>query len=171
MADLHHDVKHMKNERDEKKVVIHRDIKSDNISLNPETHTVKYCDYGMAVTLPNNRRSNPDNPLKDPKPTMGSIEDTKTGTPLFMAPEIRFSKDKGVKYSEATEVYALGVTLAEIFGIARASYARYDFSSKPNDVPQNLHELILSMVDNNPPKKTIGSCCSAKNQYYLCRSW
>lgn len=59
---------------------------------------------------------------QDMKPTIGKIEDTNiVGTPMFMAPELLEAKIQGktLHYTEETEMYAIGWTLAEILGLAQ----------------------------------------------------
>ena len=177
IADLHHDVLHMKGEKEEKTIIFHRDIKSENFFADFETLTARYCDLGVARTIsssnipvqifPSIKKMTKEElsefikkmteeefkkSITDPRSTPGVFKSDKLeGTDLYTAPELYASKDKGeeYEYDEKTEVYALGVVLAEIFDLAvyQPDARYYDFRQKrPSDIPE-LYNLILSMVD------------------------
>jgi serine/threonine protein phosphatase PrpC len=100
--------------------IIHRDIKPDNIILEAEG-SLKLIDLGV-VRVPG---------LEDFPP-----EDI-PGTPAYMAPEM-FAGEPG---NEATDIYALGVTLFRAF-TTEFPYANADATSKPRrDRPQELCAL------------------------------
>lgn len=54
--------------------VAHRDIKSENILIDPRTLRIRLIDYGLALCLPY---------LSE-----GDTGDTYTGTPIYMAPDV-----------------------------------------------------------------------------------
>lgn len=166
-AGLHKDVKHIKGEREDKIPSAHRDIKADNLILNPTTHTVEFCDYGSV-----NRLKISDIKLTeeeyDKRPTTGEISDSLMGTALFTAPEIiqnhqnnPTKNNRDIHYDEKTEVYALGMTLAEIFGlvedaapitIGNENFFRYKIVANA-DVPTEISDFISSMVNDDPQKR------------------
>lgn len=87
--------------------LLHCDIKGKNFMVNPITGKVSYIDLGFATEV------------KDPK--TGIVLKNDQGEPLikgtegYMAPEI----DSEGRYSEASDVYALGITLADLFGLKK----------------------------------------------------
>jgi serine/threonine protein phosphatase PrpC len=100
--------------------IIHRDIKPDNVILEPEG-SLKLIDLGV-VRVPG---------MEDFPP-----EDI-PGTVAYMAPEM-FSGEPG---NEATDIYALGVTMFRAFG-AEYPYGNLDATSPPRRTrPKPLSEL------------------------------
>lgn len=88
--------------------IYHRDIKPANMLYDPVTNTATPIDMGLAVPISNSTGIGP------------------AGSPRYMAPEIRSIRDYNKKnkdnpkrcdFTEATEVFALGVSLAETLGI------------------------------------------------------
>jgi serine/threonine protein phosphatase PrpC len=100
--------------------IVHRDIKPDNIILEREG-SLKLIDLGV-VRVPG---------LEDFPP------DDIPGTPAYMAPEM-FAGEPG---NEATDIYALGVTMFRAF-TGEYPYGNIDATSKPRrDRPKALGEL------------------------------
>ncbi|HUI15417.1 MAG TPA: protein kinase [Xanthobacteraceae bacterium] len=100
--------------------IIHRDIKPDNVILEREG-SLKLIDLGV-VRVPG---------LEDFPP------DDIPGTPAYMAPEM-FGGEPG---NEATDIYALGVTMFRAF-TGEYPYGNLDATSKPRrDRPKALGEL------------------------------
>ena len=95
--------------------IIHRDIKPQNILINKSGH-IKLCDFGTSRLL------------EDSFATTATI-----GTFLYCPPE-RFD-DSIEKYDVRTDVWSLGLTLAEI------GYGKY-----PLDVPE--HTNIIKLIQN-----------------------
>ncbi|KAL7113458.1 hypothetical protein ACP275_04G061800 [Erythranthe tilingii] len=71
--------------------IVHRDIKSDNIFVNPTTGEVKIGDFGLASEIE-----------RDPLRSFA-------GTPEFMAPEYYEEE-----YNELVDIYAFGLCLMEM---------------------------------------------------------
>jgi serine/threonine protein phosphatase PrpC len=100
--------------------IIHRDIKPDNVILEREG-SLKLIDLGV-VRVPG---------LED------FPADDIPGTPAYMAPEM-FGGEPG---NEATDIYALGVTMFRAF-TGECPYGNLDATSKPRrDRPKPLGEL------------------------------
>ena len=100
--------------------VVHRDIKPDNVILESEG-SLKLIDFGV-VRVPGQEVSEP-----------GDIP----GTPAYMAPEM-FDGEPG---NEATDIYALGVTIFRAFA-SEFPYGNVDATSPPRrDRPTPLSAL------------------------------
>ena len=100
--------------------VMHRDIKPDNVILESEG-SLKLIDFGV-VRVPGQEVSEP-----------GDIP----GTPAYMAPEM-FDGEPG---NEATDIYALGVTIFRAFA-GEFPYGNVDATSPPRrDRPTPLSAL------------------------------
>jgi serine/threonine protein phosphatase PrpC len=100
--------------------VVHRDIKPDNVILESEG-SLKLIDFGVVRVLG----------LEDSRP-----EDI-PGTPAYMAPEM-FDGEPG---NEATDIYALGVTIFRAFA-GEYPYGNIDATSPPRrDRPTQLSVL------------------------------
>lgn len=86
-------------------VLIHRDLKPDNIGFTADG-TLKVFDFGLCVAVPRANKSS----LKTTYSMTGQ-----TGSPRYMAPEVALNKD----YNESVDVYSYSIILHEIItGIA-----------------------------------------------------
>ncbi|HEY9611562.1 trifunctional serine/threonine-protein kinase/ATP-binding protein/sensor histidine kinase [Allocoleopsis sp.] len=79
--------------------VIHKDIKPQNILINPETKQVKLIDFSISSLLP---RENP--VLQNPNGLEGTL--------AYMSPEQTGRMNRGIDYR--TDFYSLGVTLYQL---------------------------------------------------------
>ncbi|MEO0840613.1 MAG: serine/threonine-protein kinase PknK, partial [Cyanobacteria bacterium J06643_5] len=79
--------------------VIHKDIKPDNILINPETKQIKLIDFSIASLLPKETQE-----IKNPT----SLE----GTLAYISPEQTGRMNRGIDYR--SDFYALGVTFYEL---------------------------------------------------------
>lgn len=84
----------------EKRKIIHRDIKIDNIFIS-DTGDYKLGDFGIAKRL---------------ETTQGEM--SKKGTVLYMAPEVF----RGEKYDKTVDIYSLGVVLYRLLNKNRAPF-------------------------------------------------
>ncbi|MEG3927974.1 AAA family ATPase [Microcoleus sp. D3_18a_C4] len=79
--------------------VIHKDIKPQNIIINPKTQEVKIIDFSISSLLP---RENPE--IKTPNILEGTL--------AYMSPEQTGRMNRGIDYR--TDFYSLGVTFYEM---------------------------------------------------------
>ncbi|UNU22184.1 GAF domain-containing protein [Microcoleus vaginatus PCC 9802] len=79
--------------------VIHKDIKPQNIIINPKTQEVKIIDFSISSLLP---RENPQ--IKNPNILEGTL--------AYMSPEQTGRMNRGIDYR--TDFYSLGVTFYEL---------------------------------------------------------
>jgi serine/threonine-protein kinase len=129
--------------------IIHRDIKPDNIHVNPKGR-VKLIDFGIAKML-DLQRTQPGYVL---------------GTPYYMAPE----QVRGDKITALVDVYAFGVLLFELmagvkpFKAASVEEIFHRILSEPFDfsplrqagVSEPLYDLIVQCVAKNPAERPSG---------------
>jgi serine/threonine protein kinase len=136
---------------------LHRDIKIENLMYERTTGEVKVVDVGMAVQT--------DDMV---------YFDTPRGTPRMIAPEIFFKQYGGrTKFDEKTEVFALGATLADLYGFGVESkrvdkedpeliypVKFYDSEGMPcrirladNKVRKNVLAFLNKMIAANPNKR------------------
>jgi serine/threonine protein phosphatase PrpC len=123
--------------------IIHRDIKPDNVILESEG-SLKLIDFGV-VRIPG---------LEDAPP------EHLAGTPAYMAPEM-FDGEHG---NEATDIYALGVTLFRAFS-GEYPYGNPDATSTPRrerptplsvlrpDLPAWLQATLARAIAKDPTER------------------
>uniref|UniRef100_A0A914X4R6 Protein kinase domain-containing protein n=1 Tax=Plectus sambesii TaxID=2011161 RepID=A0A914X4R6_9BILA len=94
---LHHDLP-------ERKRILHRDLKCQNILLSDDTESIKLADFGLAFNLAVDSHSVT---LSDEAP---SEENSMCGTFAFMAPEVLIAK----KYGRRSDIWSLACTLVQM---------------------------------------------------------
>lgn len=123
------------------KNLLHCDIKSENLMIDEITGNVTPIDLGFA---------------KEAKPSIGINATPACGTLGYMSPEVWFNGF----YSEKSDVYALGQTLGELFGLTQDYYInalnQYSFMIVNKDNPKytnnpyiadsNVRELIYELI-------------------------
>jgi len=137
--------------------LIHRDLKPANILLTNE-YRAKISDFGTAKVITN---------------SMQSSVNMLVGTPYYMAPEII----QQYKYSVASDLYALGIIIYEIFEQKQPFYYVPEFNANTKDLPSpfviltkilkdrlrpimssetfpELKVLIQKLLDENPANRT-----------------
>ena len=98
--------------------VCHRDLKLDNCILDPDTETIKICDFGLA------------SPFKKPADGLSSHLTTNVGSLPYMAPELFHGDYDGA----LVDVWALGVILYAL------TAKRMPFEAKDDNTLQTLIE-------------------------------
>ncbi len=117
------------NEFTEKRL-LHRDIKPGNYMIDPLTHEVALVDVGFVEQ-------------------MNQTNYSYSGTKFYLSPEVNNSR----QYSEKSEVYALGITLKQLFGIQT-----YDDDDTQHFVPngplnQKVTPFLNRMTDKDPAQR------------------
>lgn len=108
------------------KGIIHVDIKPDNVLRDAMTDDFTVIDAGFGIS----------------KEDAAKNKYSKMGTPLYMAPEIIAAKTNEAQYSEASDVYAAGVSLAEKAGLFIHEYDVY-LLKMTGQFPPEPQTLIL----------------------------
>ena len=140
--------------------ILHRDIKPENIMLHKDG-VLKILDFGLA------RLEGPVRLDVDSSGASGTISGTLSGTLLYMPPEIL----RGETATSPSDAYSLGAFLYELWA------GRHPFAAEtplevfeaiecrviapPSavcaDVPQQIDELILRMLDRDPSQRPSAS--------------
>ena len=108
-----------------KRHVIHKDIKPQNIVINPANREVKFIDFGISSRLSREVQS-----ISSP----GKLE----GTLAYMSPEQTGRMNRAVDYR--SDYYSLGITIYELL------------TGKPPFVSQDPMELVHSHIARTPER-------------------
>ncbi|MCE8159264.1 MAG: protein kinase [Candidatus Moeniiplasma glomeromycotorum] len=126
--------------------IIHRDLKSLNILLTNNYQQVKISDFGLS---------------KVKSITSSQSKGDTKGTLGWMAPELL----KGEKYSEQSDIYALGMIIWEIAAKCTAPFKDTEYNlvgfhiinggreTIPNDAPENIQEIIRQCWKDAPNER------------------
>lgn len=115
--------------------IIHRDIKPNNIKIDGEG-IVKIFDFGLSRTIENSA-------------TVGFV-----GTPAFAAPELIFD-DRVVKFTNAIDVFAFGVTALCLCGIEELpaelktihkKLTSNPFEESPFTISKKMKEILFNCL-------------------------
>jgi serine/threonine protein kinase len=123
--------------------IIHRDIKPSNMIYYSAANKLELVDLGIA------------------RQAIGDLTvqgNSGAGSPKYMAPEIVDPEHKSlVPYNEKTEVYALGVSLTDVFGLRKKGdrieiEPPYTFLKRVTNPSQRelINKLLLSMINPDP---------------------
>ena len=127
--------------------VVHRDIKPSNIMYDPNAHTVKLVDFGIARITDSS------------KTRTGTI----LGTPNYMSPE----QCLGKKVDGRADLFSLGVVLYQLCSgelpfkgdsMAALMYsivndAAIDIKTIKSDIPVTLRKVIHNAMGKKPQKR------------------
>lgn len=128
------------------KQYLHRDIQLENVMWNPKTKQAKVIDFGSAIAI----RATQGKKLPD------------MGTNMYQAPEVVAGR-----YSVATDVYACGVALIEIFSQfdiftheekwlqLREALSKRDNHKTRKAFTECLNEAANDLLGGHPPKELI----------------
>ena len=123
--------------------ILHRDLKAQNIFLT-STGLVKLGDFGIARVLTGT----------------AEMASTVVGTPYYLSPEIVENK----KYNAKSDIWSLGVVLYELAALQVPfsgsnlpqlviNITRGSFAAAPAHFSKELHQLINSMLQQNPSQR------------------
>lgn len=147
------------------RMIIHRDIKPDNIMVDPEGR-VKVTDFGLAKAITSNSNFT----------ATGAL----LGTPLYMSPE----QCRAEEVNTRSDIYSLGVVMFEML-VGKAPFTadtpfvtmrqivENDFpapSSIRRDIPESIDRLVLKMVAKDPASRCISAEAAAKDIAKCARS-
>jgi predicted ATPase/serine phosphatase RsbU (regulator of sigma subunit) len=128
--------------------IIHKDIKPQNILINPETGQIKLIDFSISSLLPRENQE-----LQNPNRLEGTI--------AYISPEQTGRMNRGIDYR--TDFYSLGITFYElltgqkpfqsndIMELIHCHIARPPippFKVNP-EIPEILSDLILKLIEKN----------------------
>ncbi|GER37312.1 kinase [Striga asiatica] len=119
-------------------LVIHRDLKCDNIFVNGNQGEVKIGDLGLATILH--------------KPTAKSV----IGTPEFMAPELYEEE-----YNELVDIYSFGMCLLEMMTM---EYPYSECNNSAQIYRKGVKPASLGKVDPGGVKEFIEKCLAPASQ-------
>lgn len=119
-----------------KKNIIHRDIKPQNILI--KNNTIKICDFGMSKTY-----------------HKYELLSTFCGSPLYMAPEII----KNRKYNNLSDIWSLGVVLYELIN-KNHPYLCQDKDILWDLIKNDLLDINFNNIDNEIYRSIISNMLS-----------
>jgi serine/threonine protein kinase len=116
--------------------ILHRDIKADNVLIDPLVGNVKLADFGTARSVANATQT-------------ARAARTMVGTPLFMAPEVmgpavadKAGEDENFGYGKKADVWSLGIMTAELLNRGKMPW--------PNFVGVGHAFMHITSPDGNP---------------------
>jgi len=109
--------------------IIHRDLKPENILIGPDLD-VKIADFGLALA---------------PNENVITQKSSIVGTPGYMSPE----QVRGEKLTAATDLFALGIIILELYGKKNPFIAK-DLNSTLNKILNFQFEQINDLVSDTP---------------------
>jgi PAS domain S-box-containing protein len=132
--------------------IIHKDIKPQNILINPETREVKLIDFSISSLLPRENQE-----IKNPNVLEGTL--------AYMSPEQTGRMNRGIDYR--TDFYSLGVTLYELLTgqlpfisndpmelvhchIAKNPTPPIELSSA---IPMMVNEMVMKLMAKNAEER------------------
>lgn len=129
--------------------VLYRDMKPENLLIDQQGH-VRMIDMGLAARITK----------KQPK------RKSRVGTDCYMAPEVRWAKDRREPYGLSCDWYTVGVLMYE-FCAGTVPYARPDQENptyRPHDFKDPQLEDFVKGLLNQDHNKRLGSGPSGINE-------
>ncbi len=133
--------------------VIHKDIKPDNIVINPRTEEVKLIDFSIASLLVKENQE-----IQNPHVLEGTLS--------YISPEQTGRMNRGIDYR--SDFYSLGITFFELL-TGQLPFQSHDpielihchLAKQPNqaqsarqftgeEIPQPVSEIIMKLIAKNP---------------------
>lgn len=133
--------------------IMHRDIKLGNLMMNCTTGKVSPIDFGFAVT-----------DISEGYQHVETINSkTATGTAEYHAPEIKSGIPSGkVFYNRATDTYAVGLVLAQLFKLKKINSAKLERDTKEAQklfpdliVRKKLFDITKKMLQTEQNRSTL----------------
>lgn len=116
--------------------IIHRDVKSMNILVSDD-YSCKLTDFGCSKVL------------NDGKNNVQYLNTANSGTPLWMAPEVK----KGLPYDFSADIYSLGLVIYELF---ENKLPHYNQITQTTELPsQYKSKYIVSQCIKTNPKERL----------------
>lgn len=127
------------------KGILHRDIKGENIMVDRATNDVQLIDFGLAKEI---------NKLKK--------YEYYAGTERFMAPEVAL-QGENCRFSKKSDVFAMGVTLAEWFKLEIIEEKNEDNMTVPVKIneTQQFHKIIKDKAMRDEVREIIVGMCQS----------
>ncbi|KAL4484583.1 hypothetical protein ABPG74_019760 [Tetrahymena malaccensis] len=130
----------------------HRELKTQNIMISPEDRII-ICEFGLEF----------DSDIHKKKQETSNLSDK-----WYLAPEIN-QKTESIYYqqSKQTDIWAIGVIIAELFGFKyasalssneeleriKASLSSQDYAQCLSEMDQSVHSKVVQMLNLNPDKR------------------
>eukprot|EP01062_Namystynia_karyoxenos_P016813 TRINITY_DN16198_c0_g1_i1.p1 TRINITY_DN16198_c0_g1~~TRINITY_DN16198_c0_g1_i1.p1 ORF type:complete len:545 (+),score=140.32 TRINITY_DN16198_c0_g1_i1:93-1727(+) len=124
-------------------MIIHRDVKGDNILIHPAEGHVKLTDFGSAKKL-------------QQSVVKGN---SVAGTPNWMAPEIIIEGEQGGMYSPKVDVWSLGCTVVELLNEGTPPWSRFT----------SAWACIYHIANSTGEPEGIPECVSERCRHFLGR--
>jgi predicted ATPase/signal transduction histidine kinase len=132
--------------------IIHKDIKPENILINPETKQVKLIDFSISSILPKETAE-----IKNPNVLEGTL--------AYISPEQTGRMNRGIDYR--TDFYSLGITFYELLtgelpfnSKSPLELVHYHLAQEPIsprtfniNIPQTIANIILKLMAKSPEER------------------
>ncbi|MDZ7958115.1 MAG: AAA family ATPase [Aulosira sp. DedQUE10] len=129
--------------------VIHKDLKPDNILINPQTKEVKLIDFSIASLLPRETQE-----IKSPNVLEGTLN--------YISPEQTGRMNRGIDYR--SDFYSLGITFFELLTgqlpfqsddpmeLIHCHIAKQPtkWEVKSEEIPPILYDILIKLMAKNP---------------------